>query len=191
MNKAKVELQVVNIVSSQVEAGAYALLLAEKNGNRQIPIIIGAVEAQIIVMEMRGIIPPRPQTHELFASVIEVLGASILRVLIYRVNNGIYYSYIFLGSGDKLIRVDSRTSDAIALALHTHSPIFIYEEILEAEKIDLGASSEEEAPSPEPPLQSVESIQAALKKAVDDENYEQAAILRDMINNLKNSNQKD
>ena len=137
MSRPKIELQVVTISASQVQAGAYAMLLAEKGGNRQLPIIIGASEAQAIIMEMRGITPPRPLTHELFASVIEVLGAKILRVLIYRAENGIFYSYIFMGAGDKLLRVDSRTSDAIALALHTHAPIYIYEEILESEKLSL------------------------------------------------------
>ena len=197
MNKPKVELQVVNISSSQVQAGAYAMLLAEKGGERQLPIIIGASEAQAIIMELRGITPPRPLTHELFASVIEVLGAKILRILIYKVNNGIYYAYLFMSSGDKLIRVDSRTSDAIALALHTHAPIYIYEEILESEKLSLkneiDAEEKKQSFKSEPiyRMQSIEIIKSALSKAIENEDYEQAAVLRDMINNFKHLNPTD
>ena len=199
MNKPKVELQVVNISSSQVQAGAYAMLLAEKDGDRQLPIIIGASEAQTIIIELRGITPPRPLTHELFASVIQVLGAKILRILIYRAENGIFYSYIFLSANEKLIRVDSRTSDAIALALHTQAPILIYEDILEAEKLNL----KEEKPvsekdkkqklknDPVNQMQSIEIMQSSLNKAIANEDYEQAAVLRDMINNFKHLNSID
>ncbi len=193
MSKPKVELQVVNISGSQVQAGAYAMLLAEKDGDRQLPIIIGASEAQAIIMELRGITPPRPLTHELFASVIQVLGAKILRVLIYRAENGIFYSYLFLSAGEKLIRVDSRTSDAIALALHTKAPILIYEDILEAEKLNLkpekpvGENNRKQNLKNDPvnQMQSVEIMQSALDKAIANEDYEQAAVLRDMIKNFK------
>lgn len=199
MSKSKVELEVINISSSQEQAGAYAMLLAEKDGDRQLPIIIGASEAQAIVMELKGITPPRPLTHELFASVIEVLGARILRILIYRVDNGVYYSYIFMSSGEKLIRVDSRTSDAIALALYTHAPIFIYEDILEAEKLNLKSdeSADENGDKqslkkdPVHQMQSIEIMQSALDKAIENEDYEKAAILRDMISNFKHLNPTD
>ena len=198
MSRPKIELQVVTISASQVQAGAYAMLLAEKGGNRQLPIIIGASEAQAIIMEMRGITPPRPLTHELFASVIEVLGAKILRVLIYRAENGIFYSYIFMGAGDKLLRVDSRTSDAIALALRTRAPIFIYEDILETEKLNLegedqitGQTDKQDIrKAPVHQMQSIEVMQSALNKAIENEDYEQAAALRDMINNFKHDGLK-
>ncbi len=199
MSKPKVELQVVNISGSQVQAGAYAMLLAEKDGDRQLPIIIGASEAQAIIMELRGITPPRPLTHELFASVIQVLGAKILRVLIYRAENGIFYSYIFLSAGEKLIRVDSRTSDAIALALHTQAPILIYEDILEAEKLNLKPEKPVDETNqkqklkndPVNQMQSIEIIKSALDKAIANEDYEQAAVLRDMIKNFKHLNPTD
>lgn len=186
-------MQVVNIAPSQMQAGAYAMLLAEKEGDRVLPIIIGASEAQIIIMEMKGFTPPRPLTHELFASVIEVLGAKILRVLIYRVENGVFYSYIFMDAGDKLLRVDSRTSDAVALALHTHAPIFIFEDILETEKVNLELEERIRAQEEKQQkrntflqqMQSIEGMQSALEKAIENEDYEQAATLRDMINNYK------
>ena len=77
MNKKKIELQVLNISNSQAQAGAYALVLGEVGGKRQLPIIIGATEAQAMVIEMKGIVPPRPLTHNLFASVLEVLGVKL------------------------------------------------------------------------------------------------------------------
>ncbi len=94
MNKKKIELQVLNISNSQAQAGAYAMVLGEINGMRQLPVIIGSAEAQSMMIEMRGIVPPRPLTHTLFASVLKVLGATLLRVLIYKVDNGVFYSYL-------------------------------------------------------------------------------------------------
>ena len=88
--KKKIELQVLNISNSQAQAGAYAMVLGEINGMRQLPVIIGSAEAQSMMIEMRGIVPPRPLTHTLFASVLKVLGATLLRVLIYKVDNGVF-----------------------------------------------------------------------------------------------------
>ena len=82
MNKKKIELQVLNISNSQAQAGAYAMVLGEINGMRQLPVIIGSAEAQSMMIEMRGIVPPRPLTHTLFASVLKVLGATLLRMLL-------------------------------------------------------------------------------------------------------------
>ena len=98
MNKKKIELQVLNISNSQAQAGAYALVLGEAGGERQLPIIIGATEAQAMVIEMKGIVPPRPLTHNLFASVLEVLGVKLMRILIYKVDNGVFYSYLYMKS---------------------------------------------------------------------------------------------
>ena len=133
MNKKKIELQVLNISNSQAQAGAYALVLGEVGGKRQLPIIIGATEAQAMVIEMKGIVPPRPLTHNLFASVLEVLGVKLMRILIYKVDNGVFYSYLYMKAEETILRIDARTSDAVALALRMNAPIFVYEDILEAE----------------------------------------------------------
>ncbi len=133
MNKKKIELQVLNISNSQAQAGAYALVLGEVGGERQLPIIIGATEAQAMVIEMKGIVPPRPLTHNLFASVLEVLGVKLMRILIYKVDNGVFYSYLYMKAEETILRIDARTSDAVALALRMNAPIFVYEDILEAE----------------------------------------------------------
>lgn len=127
MNKKKIELQVLNISNSQAQAGAYAMVLGEINGMRQLPVIIGSAEAQSMMIEMRGIVPPRPLTHTLFASVLKVLGATLLRVLIYKVDNGVFYSYLYMKTEETILRIDARTSDAVALALRMDAPIFIYD----------------------------------------------------------------
>lgn len=186
MNKTKKELQVLNISNSQEQAGAYALVLGEVDGDRQLPVIIGSNEAQYIVIELRGIVPPRPLTHNLFASVLEAMGAKLMRVLIYRVENGIFYSYIYLRYGENIMRVDARTSDAVALALRMNAPILVYEEILDKEGIRMKDFIEEEA-SPSPRKPSLQSLEAALQKAVESEDYELAAQLRDRINQQKKS----
>lgn len=192
MNKKKIELQVLNISNSQAQAGAYALVLGEVNGERQLPVIIGASEAQAMVIEMKGIIPPRPLTHNLFASVLEVLGVKLMRVLIYKVDNGVFYSYLYMKADETILRIDSRTSDAVALALRMNAPIFIYEEIMQSECLKQGespASSTEDIETAKDDItqeDSLDMLKTALKKAVEEEDYERAALLRDQISQRKN-----
>lgn len=194
MNRKKIELQVLNISNSQAQAGAYALVLGEAGGERQLPIIIGATEAQAMVMEMKGIVPPRPLTHNLFASVLEVLGVKLMRVLIYKVDNGVFYSYLYMKAEETILRIDARTSDAVALALRMNAPIFVYEDILETECLKTGESStgpmvRGNDPDKEELLQEDTAgiLKAALQKAIEEEDYERAAQLRDQINQLKNN----
>lgn len=190
MNKKKVELQVLNISNSQAQAGAYAMVLGEINGPRQLPVIIGVAEAQSMMIEIRGITPPRPLTHTLFASVLKALGANLLRILIYKVENGIFYSYLYMKTEETILRIDARTSDAIALALRMNAPIFIYDDILETECLKTEHSTianenedtDKEAASPKKTL---EQLKAALQNAIDKEDYERAAQLRDIINQQK------
>lgn len=193
MKREKVELQVVSISSSHVEAGAYALLLEEKEGKRQLPIIIGTTEAQATMMELKGIVPPRPLTHTLFTSILEALGVRLLRVLIYKTENGIFYSYIYLRSEDTIYRIDARTSDAIILALRMNAPLLIYEDILQTEglkkplneRADTGQSTGNEEHSFG--KEKMELLQKALQKAVNEEDYERAALLRDQIKQYSKS----
>lgn len=192
MNKKKIELIVLSISNSQAQAGAYALVLGEIGGERRLPIIIGATEAQAIIIEMRGIVSPRPLTHNLFASVLEVLGVKLLRTLIYKANNGIFYSYLYMKVEETVIRIDARTSDAVTLALRMKAPIYVYEDILNAECLKTGETftypMESTDPNQDELLQedTVELLKTALQKAVKEENYEHAAQIRDQINRLKN-----
>ena len=192
----KIELEVLNISNSQEQAGAYALVLGEVDGARQLPVIIGAAEAQAMLISLKGIVPPRPLTHNLFASCLEVLGVNMMRALIYRVDNGVFYSYIYLKADDAIIRMDARTSDAVAMALRMKAPIFIYEEILESEQLKTGKESEAgsiapmgENPSPHEDEffhgDTMEMLQKALQEAIANENYERAAHIRDEISKRK------
>lgn len=191
MNRNKIELRVLSLSFSQEQSGAYALLLGEMNGDRQLAVIIGASEAQAILLELKGIKSPRPLSHQLFASVVEALSVRLLRVLIYKVEKGLFYSYLFLKTENSIIRVDARTSDAIAIAMYLQSPIFIYEDLLEEEKLkleDKQAQPDDTFAKGQPPI---EIIKKALEDAVEAEDYEKAALLRDLINNYKNQNQPD
>lgn len=191
MSRNKTELRVLSLSFSQEESGAYALLLGEMDGERQLAVIIGASEAQAILLEMRGLKSPRPLSHQLFASVIEALNVRLLRVLIYKVEKGLFYSYLFLQTENSILRVDARTSDAIAIAMYLQSPIFIYEDLLEREKLNLEnkkTQSDDTLAKEQPPI---EIIKKALEEAVEAEEYEKAALLRDLINNYKKTKPSD
>ena len=174
----KVALEIRSISCSQDRTGAYALVLGEINGNRNILLIIGATEAQAILIEQKGIAPSRPLTHHLFASVLKVLGIQMLRTLIYKVENGVYYSYLFLKAGENILRVDARPSDSIALALCMQAPILIDEELLNTEHLKEEFYNPYQWEYTDDP----EILKAALQRAIDLEDYEEAAILRDKLN---------
>ena len=115
----KIELQVLNISNSQAQVGAYALVLGEVDGERQLPIIIGPAEAQATALCLKGVKAPRPLTHDLFYTCLNILGTKMLRVLIYKAKEGVFYSYIYLQKEEEIIRIDCRTSDAIALTVRS------------------------------------------------------------------------
>ena len=187
----KVELQVINITNSQAQVGAFAMLLGEVDGERQLPIIIGPAEAQATALYLKGVKTPRPLTHDLFIT-------SLIRVLIYKAKDGIFYSYIYLKKDEEIIRIDARTSDAVALAVRADCPILIYDSILEQECLHM--SSEERTRSEETdndegdeeehdlPGTTSRTLEEALEQAIKDENYELAAQIRDQINS-RNKNQ--
>lgn len=181
----------MNISNSQAQAGAYAMVLGEINGMRQLPVIIGSAEAQSMMIEMRGIVPPRPLTHTLFASVLKVLGATLLRVLIYKVDNGVFYSYLYMKTEETILRIDARTSDAVALALRMDAPIFIYDDILKAECLKTEHSitptqqTDDAAADAAIRKKTLKQLKEALQNAIDEEDYERAAQLRDIINQHK------
>lgn len=131
----KIELKVINVANSQSQAAAFAMVLEEVDGGRQIPIIIGSAEAQAIVLKMKDINPPRPLTHDLFTSVLKSFDINLIEVLIYKAQDGVFFSYVLFEEGEKTVRIDARTSDAVALAVRFYCPIYIYESILEKEQI--------------------------------------------------------
>ena len=116
---------------SQLQSGAYALILAEERGPRRIPVIIGAAEAQSIAITLENIRTPRPLTHDLFVSFAHAFGVKLKEVFIYRFEDGIFSSELTFSDGSRTVQIDARTSDAIALALRTHTPIFTTRQIIE------------------------------------------------------------
>jgi len=180
----EVEIVVQQIADSQIEIGAYALILKERKGDRNLVIIIGTAEAQSITLKIAGIQSQRPLTHDLLKTVIDSLNARVQKVLIYKSEKGIYFSYVFIEKENlETLQIDSRTSDAIALALRCNVPIYIYESILERDKIQITKEAKPQSTIKE--QTTLESLEEALNKAVEEENYELASVLRDKIEKIK------
>ena len=184
----KVELEILDISDTQAQAGAYVILLGEKNGSRKLPLIVGSSEAQATAIYIKGVKTQRPLTHDLFHASLSAFGALLLRILIYKVNEGVFYSYLFFKQDEKIIRIDARTSDAIALAIRSEAPILIYDAILEAEKVNIDDSKESKITVQKSSFkkeQRSEDLEKSLKQAIEDENYELAALLRDELSKNK------
>lgn len=114
----RVELKVLGISYSQIQSGAYALILAEANGPMRLPVVVGGMEAQSIAIKLEGIIPPRPMTHDLFASLMHAYGLQLLEVYIYNFEDGIFSSELtFIDREGNEVKLDARTSDAIAISM--------------------------------------------------------------------------
>lgn len=126
----KVKLRVQGLTNSQIQSGAYALILAEDEGLRRIPIIVGTSEAQSIAIALEHITPPRPLTHDLFVSFSQVFGIYLQEVFIYKFEDGVFYSMLIFDNGDRTVQIDSRTSDAIAIALRMKCAIYTTERIV-------------------------------------------------------------
>jgi bifunctional DNase/RNase len=188
----KVRLKVVGISYSQTQSGAYALILAEENGNRRIPINIGGFEAQAIVVKLENLVPPRPLTHDLFLLFAHEFGITVLEVFIYKLEEGVFYSRLLCNNGEKEILIESRTSDAIALALRFGCPIYMTDDILDKAGIAITPSNTDETVDnilePEKVKYDVYSNDELLKmidEAVKTENYEKAAAIRDEMERRK------
>lgn len=211
----RVKLKVLGISYSQIQSGAYALILAQVNGPYRIPVVIGAAEAQSIALRMESITPPRPMTHDLFVSFAHAFGVKLKEVFIYKFEDGIFSSELTFSDGDRTVVIDSRTSDAIAIAMRTSTPIFTTEEIVEAtgfvmespdddadddsdadeedgEDIEVKFVTEDEEsdddPNHDPRLEqySVEELERTLRKLIDTEQYEQAAKVSEILRRKKN-----
>lgn len=209
----RVKLKVLGISYSQIQTGAYALILAQADGPYRIPVVIGAAEAQSIALRMESITPPRPMTHDLFVSFAHAFGVKLKEVFIYKFEDGIFSSELTFSDGERTVVIDSRTSDAIAIAMRTSAPIYTTPEIVEEtgfvmeiqesdEEGEDNATSEEteiilEEPDfdledndrdHEPRLEqySIEELERTLKKLIDTEQYEQAAKVSEILRNKKN-----
>lgn len=191
----EIEITVKGLSYSQGKSGAYALILAERGPNaRKLPVVIGGAEAQSIAVALeKSIAPPRPMTHDTWQIMLGELGAQVQKILIHRLVNGVFYASIYVRNeeGAELI-FDSRPSDAVALAVRLEAPMYVLESILEQAGIteteehiaDMTSEGEEEKATDEIPDKR-ETLEQQLEEAVENEDYELAARLRDQIDKLK------
>ena len=185
MNENKIEMDVMGITYSQIQQGAYALLLRQRDGDLRVPIVVGTSEAQSIAMRLEHVIPPRPLSHDLMVSMFHAFGISLDEVLIYSFSEGVFLSKLKLSTNDQNLELESRTSDAIALALRTNAPIFATQEVLNKTGFVLKDSEQGQvAVKPKRSLSdlSVDELKKKLSRAVEREKYELAASIQKAIN---------
>ena len=190
----KVALEITDLMYSQSSSGAYVLILADKHSKRRLPIVIGANEAQSIAMGLEGNQPSRPLTHDLFKRFALNYDIDLKEVVITRFLDGVFYAMLVCKQGEDFSMIDARPSDAIALAVRFNCPLSAYENVMneagiEMEEVKDMDSSSEPAPEEETPEDTldnlnVEQLQKLLQLAIEEENYEKAAELRDRINAL-------
>ncbi len=192
MSKKKIKLNILGLSYSQTQSGAYALVLAEEDGERRIPIIIGGVEAQSIAIKLEGLEPPRPLTHDLFLNFSRAFGIEILEVIIYKLEEGIFYAELVCQKDGNELRIDSRTSDAVALSLRFNCPIYTYESIIQTAGIVLDVTKDQEVEMEQEDSSprrgggkysnlSVDELNKLLEEAITKEDYEKASEIRDEI----------
>lgn len=194
----RIRLKVLGLSYNQLQSGAFALLLAQEDGPYRIPVVIGAAEAQSIAIRLEGIIPPRPLTHDLFVSFAQAFGIRLKEVFIYKFEDGIFHSELTFADGDgaRQIVLDARTSDAIAIAMRTGAPILttpaILEEtgfLLDDAQTESNLAAEDTADSrteePRPENLAIEELEKMLARLIDDEDYEEAARINQIIKQKK------
>lgn len=196
-----IRLEVFSLVPGHSQ-GSYSVILAESNGNRKLPVMIGGYEAQAIAIELEKIKPTRPLTHDLFANTLRAFGIRIERIKITRLSEGIFYaSLVCVGADNEQLEIDSRTSDAIALAVRFEAPIYASSEIMdeaafepeeeEAEAAGPQRSTETDVPAApktwaeDLKSMSTEELESSLEEALREEDYYKAAGIRDEINRRK------
>ena len=187
----------LGISYSQTQTGAYALVLGEEKGNRRIPIIIGGFEAQAIAIQLEGLNPPRPLTHDLFYTFAMEYGINVESVFIFRLEEGVFYSKLICTNGGKRVELDARTSDAIALALRFQCPIFTTVDIIDRAGIVFTNEPHSSGAQPSPARSAstkktdlqqmtIPELENLQSEAIMSENYERASEIRDEMKRRKN-----
>lgn len=192
MNK-KVKLSILGISYSQVQAGAYALIFAESDGPRRLPVVIGTPEAQSIAIVLEKIKPPRPLSHDLMVSTLAALNAELLDVFIHKFENGAFYAELTVQQGENQYKIDSRTSDGVALAIRTGATIHTTEKIMTEMAVILDTEDEENkelsdlVTNDDKDLSelSTEQLNLLLEEALSIEDFESAISLRDELKKRK------
>lgn len=199
MSLKKILLEVIGLSYSQTQTGAYALVLGESDGNRRLPIIIGGFEAQAIAIELEKMAPSRPLTHDLFKKFAEAFKINVKEVIIYNLLEGIFYAKLICqDEAGNEVEIDSRTSDAIAIAVRFSCPVFTYEFILSSAGIVLDDENKSEdeleevekgesviSSSSDLGIASVQELETMLEQAITEEEYEKASKIRDEIKRRK------
>ena len=189
---ANIDLEILDIALSGSSSGAYALVLGEVKGKRKLPIVIGGAEAQSIAIEMENMRPSRPLTHDLFRNTLSVFGMEVTEVVIHKMSEGIFYAQLVVSDGIREERIDSRSSDAVAIAVRFGCPIRCSAQVMEAAGVELDATDQD---SPKEASKSVsqeevddtpslEDLKRQLDEAIAKENYERAAELKKQIDAL-------
>lgn len=194
------KLELIGITYNQIESGVYALILQQEGTNRRIPIIIGFPEAQAIECKLQEIKTPRPLTHDIFVNSLLQFGIKVKYVLIKRLPNGVFAADIHLSDGENEKIIDSRSSDAVAIAIRTDAPIYTTEDVIREAGFDpserrnpvkrdkpaMAVKIKKEMPSGLETM-TMEQLTQAMEKAAIDEDYEEAARIKQEINK-RNSN---
>lgn len=219
----KIRLEILGLTSSQSQSGSFALILGEENGTRRMPIIIGMFEAQAIAIEMEKIKPNRPMTHDLFLALGNEFSFRVEEIIIWDLKEGVFFAHLIVTDGVRTATIDSRPSDAIAIALRFGAPIYTFENIMNEAGIQISEESDEDADEPglegeesatsteeseeqadapkeeeqKPSLRksggrrrknndlqghSIDKLNELLNEAIEQEDYEQAARIRDELN---------
>ena len=193
----KVQCEILGLSTNPSTGGAYAILLKEIEGTRRLPIIIGAFEAQAIALEMEGIKPPRPLTHDLLKTLVDNLGANVVEIVVSELKENTFYAKIILEASGLTNEIDARPSDAIALAVRTYAPIFVNELVMNAaafipsDETDIPGfetSDLENDKRPSSKEAQLAALQDKLREALESEEFERAAKLRDDIKRLSQNN---
>lgn len=194
----KIQLDIVALSHSVSQSHNYAVVLGEKEGSRRLPIVIGAFEAQAIAVAMERMTPNRPLTHDLFKNALDTFEVDLKEVIINDLLDGIFYAKLICLRRGEIIEIDSRTSDALALAVRFNCPVYTYEFILETAGVILDESTDGDEEDEEGPMAlkeqakgekksgplsslSIEALKKMLNEVLADENYEKAARIRDEI----------
>ncbi|WP_103020603.1 bifunctional nuclease family protein [Salinibacter altiplanensis] len=193
-------VDIIGLSTSPSSGGAYALVLGEVEGNRRLPIIIGAFEAQAIALELEKIQPPRPMTHDLLRDTFEAVEVDVTEVVIDELREGTFFAKIRYRHDGEEHQLDSRPSDAVALAVRVDAPIFVAPAVLDEAGIvaeddsdisSLAEQAEETSVPEDEEGTELEQMQKQLEEAVEKEDYERAAELRDEIQRLEQEQQQN
>ena len=195
----KIELEIVTLSHSISQSHNYAVVLGELEGSRRLPIVIGSFEAQAIAVAMEKMNPNRPLTHDLFKNAMDTFDVEIKEVVINNLLDGIFYARLVCVRNGESIEIDSRTSDAIAMAVRANCPIYTFDFILESAGVIMEETQEKPVPATSNTRKersgnsfnqySIEALSKMLEEVLADEDYERAAKIRDEINKRKEVNQ--